>query len=170
MKEILQKKNLPKILCTCICCILLVLLYWMIFSFSEQDGETSGSLSMRISERLVELAAVVLGGGWTESFKEGLAFYFEHPLRKIAHFCEYAGMGALIFGIWRPWKKGDRKMILISVAWIALSAAADEFHQTFIPGRWGSPWDVLLDTAGGGFGLLFCSFVLWLICRKKDRT
>jgi VanZ family protein len=30
----------------------------------------------------------------------------------------------------------------------ALVASADEFHQTFLPNRTGSPWDVLLDCTG----------------------
>ena len=27
-------------------------------------------------------------------------------------------------------------------------ASADEYHQTFLPNRTGSPWDVLLDCCG----------------------
>jgi VanZ family protein len=27
-------------------------------------------------------------------------------------------------------------------------ASSDEFHQTFLPNRTGSPWDVLLDCCG----------------------
>ena len=30
----------------------------------------------------------------------------------------------------------------------ALVASADEWHQTFLPNRTGSPWDVLLDCCG----------------------
>jgi VanZ family protein len=30
----------------------------------------------------------------------------------------------------------------------ALMASADEYHQTFLPNRTGSPWDVLLDCCG----------------------
>ncbi|MBE5874320.1 MAG: VanZ family protein, partial [Lachnospiraceae bacterium] len=38
------------------------------------------------------------------------------------------------------------------------SAAADEIHQLFVPDRWGSFADVLLDTCGGAFGVLICVF------------
>jgi len=30
----------------------------------------------------------------------------------------------------------------------ALVASADEYHQTYLPNRTGSPWDVLLDCCG----------------------
>ena len=29
-----------------------------------------------------------------------------------------------------------------------MTASADEFHQTFLPNRTGTPWDVLLDCSG----------------------
>jgi len=33
-------------------------------------------------------------------------------------------------------------------------AAIDEFHQTFVPGRTGSPWDVALDACGAALAIL----------------
>ena len=39
-----------------------------------------------------------------------------------------------------------------------LYAISDEYHQTFVPGRNGTPVDVLIDAAGAGLGL-------WLIHR-----
>ena len=37
---------------------------------------------------------------------------------------------------------------LLALLGTALVASADEFHQTFLPNRTGSPWDVLLDCCG----------------------
>jgi len=36
-----------------------------------------------------------------------------------------------------------------------ISAALDEFHQSFVASRTGSPWDVLIDCAGALAGLAF---------------
>ena len=55
--------------------------------------------------------------------------------------------------------------ILLALALAALYAASDEIHQTFVPSRQGSVWDVLLDTAGAAFGLL----CLWTIGRLRKR-
>lgn len=136
--------------------LLLTFLYSIIFSFSAQDGEQSGSLSHMISEKCVAFLNSLSGGEWTQSFMLGLADYFEHPIRKIAHFAEYACMGVLIYTMLRPWNKRDKKLFLTVLLWVIVSAAADEIHQLFVPDRWGSFADVLLDTCGGAFGLLLC--------------
>ena len=101
MMKITGKKK--KIVVSSIAAIFLILLYMLIFSFSEQDGETSGGLSRMISEKCVELLNVLSGKHFSELMLESMAEYFENPIRKLAHFGEYAVMGCLLFGIWYPW-------------------------------------------------------------------
>ncbi len=150
--------------------VLLFALYWVIFGFSAQDGEASGSLSLRISQGCVAILNSLTGGGFSEQMKTELALYFEHPVRKAAHFCEYAVMGGLIFGVLSPWRKPESarngRFVLFVVLWVFVSGALDEFHQLFVPGRYGSFADVLLDTCGGAFGLWLC---LWASRRKRRR-
>lgn len=149
--------------------ILLVLLYRLIFVFSGQDGEESGSLSAMISEKCTELLNAISGKHWTQNVLDSMAAYFEHPIRKLAHFSEYACMGVLLYGVWRPWKERGRKLYLLIVCWVFVSAGADEFHQLFIPGRYGCFADVVLDTCGGAFGLLVCVCVeKW--CGEGNRS
>ena len=167
-----------------IAAIFLILLYILIFSFSEQDGETSGSLSRLISEKCVALFNALSGRRWTELMMESMADYFENPIRKLAHFCEYAVMGVLLFFIWYPWvgmKRAEyvtklgkiRKrlplLVKIIIPWVFVSAALDEIHQLFVPGRCGNFWDVLLDTAGGCFGLLCCVIVVKCVRSGKGK-
>ena len=134
---------------------LLLALYCIIFSFSDQDSEQSGSLSLMLSEKCVEFLNALTGKNWSEVFMEGLAVYFEHPIRKIAHFAEYAVMGILMYGVLRPWIRRGKKLYFVIGVWLFLSAASDEIHQLFVPGRYGSFWDVLLDLSGGLVGM-FC--------------
>lgn len=136
--------------------ILLLALYMLIFGFSAQDGETSESFSQMISEKCVEFFNSLSGGRWTEDFMRNLAEYFEHPLRKLGHFSEYASMGILLFALWSQWIKRGRRLYFLIVLWVFCSAAVDEFHQLFVPGRYGSFADVLLDICGGAFGMLLC--------------
>lgn len=154
-----------KVAVTSLCCSLLLLLYSMIFGFSAQDGETSGGLSRLVSERCVEVLNALTGKHWSEAFRESLATYFEHPIRKLAHFGEYACMGILVYGTWVSWIRGQRNLLILTVCWVFVSAAADELHQLFVPGRWASFADVCLDTAGGAFGFL----VIWCIRRILSR-
>lgn len=152
-----NREKRKKIIVTTVSAMLLSLLYVMIFCFSAQDGEQSGSLSHLISERCVEIVNALSGKHWSEVMMAEFAAYFEHPIRKMAHFTEYACMGALVYNLWRSWVERGRRLYLLSVAWVFLSAAADEFHQLFVPGRWGSFADVCLDTLGGACGVLLCA-------------
>ena len=136
--------------------VLLLALYILIFGFSAQDGEQSGSLSRMISEKCVEFFHSISGRNWTEGFRKSLAEYFEHPIRKLAHFSEYACMGILLYILWSQWLRKGKRLYLLIVLWVFCSAGLDEFHQYFVPGRYGSFADVLLDTCGGAFGMLLC--------------
>lgn len=175
-----------KIVVSTIATIFLVLLYCLIFTFSEQDGETSGGLSRMISEKCVEIWNALAHKNWSEIMMKSLAEYFEHPVRKIAHFCEYAVMAGLLFGIWYPWiglngdklTKGNTKckrvkriplLVRIIIPWVFVSAAFDEVHQLFVPDRYGSFADVLLDTAGGCFGLICCIYSVIIVQNLQKR-
>ncbi len=142
---------------------LLMLLYSIIFQFSAQDAEQSGSLSQQISVRCVGILNSLSGGDWSEAKMAGLAESIEHPIRKLAHFSEYACMGILVHTLLSQWMRRGRGRCLLTAIWVFLSAACDEIHQYFVPGRWASFADVLLDTCGGAFGMLLCicASALW---------
>lgn len=158
-----------KIVVTGIAAVLLGALYYTIFQFSAQDSGVSGSLSRRISEGCVEFINSVAGLGWNDAALAGMAEYFEHPLRKLAHFSEYACMGILVYVLWSQWTSRGRRLRLLTAAWVFVSAAGDEFHQYFVPGRYASIADVLLDTCGGIFGMLLCICISALYQRRKKR-
>ena len=67
-------------------------------------------------------------------------------LRKLAHLTEYAVLGALLC---RALRRGQA-----AIALAAAYAATDEWHQTFVRGRHGSPLDWLIDLAGVVAGVL----------------
>ena len=163
-----QKKNKKIVISVC-AGILLILLYIIIFSFSAQDGEQSGSLSRAISEKCVEVLNSLSGRKWSQIMMEELAVYFEHPIRKLAHFSEYTCMGVLVYVLWSQWLKRGRALYLLTVVWVAISAAVDEIHQLFVPDRYSSFADVFLDTCGGAFGMLLCILLGKLIVNHRKR-
>jgi VanZ family protein len=73
-----------------------------------------------------------------------------HFIRKSGHFLGYGAMGLLWLRAW--WMSLPRSRFLhdalLALLGTALVASADEWHQTFLPNRTGSPWDVLLDCFG----------------------
>ncbi len=164
------KKSLlsTKICITIICSSLLLALYVMIFSFSAQNGEQSGSLSALVSEMCAEFLNTITGKNWTDTFVKSLAEYFENPIRKLAHFAEYAVMGVLVYLLWRQWMERGKKLYILVIVWVFVSASMDELHQLFVPDRCGNLWDVLLDTCGGIFGM---GILIWLEkIRHKRKT
>ena len=93
-------------------------------------------------------------------------------IRKTGHVSEYAVLALLV--LWA--RRGDRKNAGVQAGWnwrdaalalviAAAYAATDELHQSFVPGREGSLWDVLIDSVGAGAGL----FLLWFLGRWRKR-
>jgi VanZ family protein len=60
--------------------------------------------------------------------------------RKLVHMASYG----LLWWLWRRALGNTPVAALITLAY----AIGDEYHQTFVEGRHGSPVDVLIDTAG----------------------
>ena len=78
-------------------------------------------------------------------------------LRKGAHMTEY-GL------LWFLWTRvvGPFPALAICLAW----AASDEFHQTFVEGRHGTPVDVAIDAAG--MGIAAAIWVTWQVRRARE--
>jgi VanZ family protein len=75
-------------------------------------------------------------------------------LRKFAHAAEFAVLGALLV------RATGRTGLAFAIG--ALYAASDELHQSFVPGRLGSPFDVAIDALGVAVGIL-----LWQSVRAR---
>ena len=72
-------------------------------------------------------------------------------LRKLAHFTEFACLGALF-----SWLFGMlRKKAIFALPCGFAAASIDETIQRFVPGRGPSFYDVLIDTSGVLMGILF---------------
>jgi VanZ family protein len=72
--------------------------------------------------------------------------WWDVALRKVAHVTEYAVLTALW---WRALRAlGVSRPLAGAVAIALLYAATDEFHQTFVDGRTGTPVDVMIDAIG----------------------
>jgi VanZ family protein len=73
-----------------------------------------------------------------------------HLVRKTGHFIGYGLIGLAWLRAW--WmtlpRAGYTQSALLGLLGTALVASADEYHQTFLPNRTGTPWDVLLDCCG----------------------
>jgi VanZ family protein len=73
-----------------------------------------------------------------------------HLIRKAGHFVGYGLVGLSWLRAWRRTRPNWLFSVdaALALAATAIIASADEFHQSFLPNRTSSPWDVLLDCTG----------------------
>ena len=76
-------------------------------------------------------------------------------IRKTGHVFGYGLLSFLLFRAWRETlpsmsaAKWTLRWAIVAVLGTILVASLDEWHQSFIPTRTGTPQDVLLDTCAG---------------------
>ena len=150
---------------TIVAAIFLVLVYTMIFRFSSENAEESSVASEAVMDFFVKLYDWFTGGDNDGSGLMGLQpVPLESSIRKAAHFIEYMAVGFLSFGIAVLWIKKLWHSISLVLIQLVLSGAFDELHQYFVPGRYASIKDVVIDTIGGMAGICIILLVRW--CRK----
>ena len=154
-----------------------LLMLLLIFGFSAQDGAASGSLSYQVSYWIVCLFDLVFSLDYSEIQLLTKAEDIQLLIRKLAHVTEYFLLTLSLYlplRIWLPYQEFSvqgkhffYKLILPAFFLSLLSAAADEFHQSLVPGRCGTPLDVLVDSVGITVGCLLL-IVCHFRCLKKS--
>ena len=153
------KKWLIRIMST----ILVIVWMIVIFGYSGQQGEESASLSSKVSKIIIQGTNQVFHMEWNVDEMLENAKSIEYPIRKCAHMTEYAILALLVFGTLGCYGMKIRKMrYWIAVGYVFAYASTDEFHQTFVDGRYGCFSDVCIDTAGAILAML----LLWLVISK----
>ena len=124
-----------------LCAVLILLNLAFIWGNSLLPGEASAALSDFLG-RLLGLDPSAPSGG------TGL-------LRKLAHFSEFACLGALLS--WLAHLKGERGFHLFALALLGglLTACIDESIQMLVPARGPGLVDVWIDTSGAALAALF---------------
>lgn len=146
-----------------------LLLLFLIFGFSAQDGEASGSLSFQISLYLVQLFSPLLPAAMSEDVLLERAELIHIFVRKAAHMTEYFLLALslqLPLAAWLSKVLSWKTRIFIGFFSTVIFAALDEFHQSFVPGRSGNFTDVCIDSIGA-IAASFCLFIFSFIAQKK---
>ncbi|HYF77183.1 MAG TPA: VanZ family protein [Symbiobacteriaceae bacterium] len=89
-------------------------------------------------------------------------------LRKAAHMAAFGLLAWLghraLAGTFRTWSRA--RLLAAALALTVLYAISDEWHQTFVPTRYGSPRDVAIDTAGA----LIALASIWFRSRRRPAS
>ncbi len=153
-----------------------IIMMVLIFSFSEQNGETSGMLSYKVGIKIFSVANETLDKGWTQEQIEDYSAKSQFYVRKTAHFTEYfllavsVAFPLYVYGVRGLW------LVFFAGAFCAGFACLDEYHQSFIDGRTPSKRDVLVDCCGVFPGIILTRIVGWTgrmtifrpLANKKD--
>ncbi len=83
--------------------------------------------------------------------KSSLPSFYDYIARKFAHAIEYG----ILFYFWSRVFKNIKQSLLLAASITLFYAVSDEWHQTFVHGRVGSPVDVLIDMLGMGLVFLY---------------
>lgn len=87
--------------------------------------------------------------------KSGLPNDWDFILRKLAHITEYFILTILLIRALAEEKVSKSHTLVFAVLAALLYAASDEIHQLFVFGREGSVKDVMIDSLGILFALVF---------------
>lgn len=160
----MNSKNTPKSHSKTATILLALLIFQMLFIFTMSSfGPDSSNAQSNFFVNLISgLVPNLKTSTSASAFDLKTLIFF---VRKTAHFTEYAILGLLFYLNLKHYSKkqslnhhlGQKqspKLFALAILFSALYACTDEFHQLFVPGRTGQPFDVLVDTLGATFGCL----------------
>ena len=139
-----------------------VTIFWMllIFGMSGADGETSSGMSGAVCEWIADTVMEDFED-YSPARQQEIISSMQFYVRKAAHMTEYAILAVLLPVTLAMYGVGERTLVWAGPLLCVLYACTDEFHQTFVPARSGSPADVLIDSAG----ILAGSLLYLAVCR-----
>ena len=87
---------------------------------------------------------------------------------KLLHFAAYALMGVLFYRAYQtlPFKTNLQMVVLFSMISASLYGVSDEIHQSFVPYRDGSFWDVIADILGAVCGVY--GYHRWMMAFRAE--
>ncbi len=150
----------PRYIAAVLLALLLLLTLAFIFGNSLKPADASNAQS----GGFIAMLGRIFGLSPAVTENEG----FRAVVRTLAHFCEFALLGAevaallLLLGAPRIAHAGGGLFVI-------LVAVSDECIQRFVPGRTSDILDVAVDSAGGLFGLLLVLLAFFLFFRPRAK-
>jgi VanZ family protein len=122
----------------------------LIFSFSNQTGTSSSSLSTKVLTRI----AITIDKDMTDEEIDEFVDKYSFIIRKVAHLTIYFVLGILAYINLREYMKVTPALVIYSIIFCLVYASTDEIHQLLVNGRSGNIYDVILDTCGSTLAIL----------------
>lgn len=136
----------------------------IIFLFSSMEGDESSEASGMFLRAVEKLLSGLSKKGMSKDALGALHLI----IRKLAHFSEYAALGASVVFALADRISDIRFRLVLPEIISVLYATSDEIHQYFVPGRYGTWSDVLIDGVGAITGILIFKKIYTSVKRKKS--
>lgn len=145
--------------------MLILAVFWMVCIFKLSDmnsqksnGKSSDIIAMFIEDTLeITNEYGITNSHPTESKLAKASNLINAPLRKVMHASVYFVLAFFLMLLLNILFNHDYYILSLIIAFILCSgfAITDEFHQTFVAGRTGQFKDVIIDSMGAIFGIIF---------------
>jgi len=127
----------------------LPVLLWMGFIFWMSTGMFSAQNTFDFLQRFLRSVDPAISNSTVR--------LINNSLRKAGHVTEFFISGLLVFRAFRAGSTEPRMLrwAVLSIVFIVLFAASDEYHQSFVASRTASILDVGIDTGGGVLAIFY---------------
>ncbi|MBQ8323078.1 MAG: VanZ family protein [Clostridia bacterium] len=162
-----KRVTILRILLTALC----LLVYAWIFSNSATVGAQSSAQSHSVTKTVQKIVGVFAPDSFIATAAGEDFDRLHSAIRTLAHFCEFALLGALLTWCYASYTR-DKAFAFLPVALVVLTPIFDEAVQSFTGGRAAEVADLLVDTAGGLAGCVFALVTLWIgfaVSRRKKK-
>lgn len=139
-----------------------LLMMYLIFSFSSQNGAESSSLSNKVTESALIVADHVLDKGWSEEDIQVRVEKYGYYVRKLAHMTEYCILAVTISLPLYVYGLRGFPLLVLAGLFCVVFAASDEYHQTMVANRGPSVRDVGIDSLGALIGITLVRIFSWI--------
>ena len=130
-----------------------VVLWMGLISFlSFQNGDVSTVTSSGVSWMIYHFIKTLIPS--ISISVDDFVLQYMPFIRKMAHFGEFLILGVLIFLLIIEYK--TKRPHILSIVICFVYAIFDEIHQYFVPNRYCSLKDIMIDTSGAIVGILLC--------------
>lgn len=143
----------------------ILVLFWMslIFYMSAQVANESSETTNIVIDVLYKIYCFFIRDNRIDILSFSNIVFV--PVRKLAHFIEFAILGILVFINIKEYL--NKNTVIISIILSIIYATSDEVHQLFVPGRAFGIKDILIDSCGAIAGIFFIYLVLKRWIKKQ---
>ena len=143
-----------------------IVMMYVIFALSAQNGMESGHLSLLVSKYIVLAYNKLFMKGLDNASLNELIRYIHPYVRTAAHFTEYMLLAMSVALPMYVYRIRGLGLAFLTECFCIAYAVLDEYHQSFVSGRVFDIHDIIVDSCGALLGVI----IIMIICHIGRKT